>query len=280
MCQKVSEIRHSGVRAVLQNHLNDRGLEIHHDGDLPARSGLGSSSSFIVGLLNAVSALKGQMSTRLEVALEAIRIEQEVLGETVGVQDQMMASFGGLQHLRFARSGSLSAAPLFPPIERIRQFEDHLMFIFTGQARTSSEIAKQYVPSLLDKSAVLSQYDAMVEEGIQILHSQNRAIEDFGALLHEGWLLKRSLSSVVSNPAIDSIYDEARRCGALGGKLLGAGGGGFMMLFAPPDVHFRIRESLHALIEVPVQIDNGGSQVIFFDRQQDYFITDGARVIS
>lgn len=277
LCSQISEIKHGGVRAVLEEHLFDRGVEIHHDGDLPARSGVGSSSSFTVGLLNAVNALKGRLLTRMEVATEAIRIEQEVLMETVGVQDQIMASFGGLQHLRFDRSGNLAATPVFPPPERMRHFEGHLMLVFTGQSRNSSEIAKQYVPALLQKEQILGQYNAMVEEGIQILHSEARSMKEFGSLLHEGWQLKRSLSPVVSNPAVDLAYEVAMRNGALGGKLLGAGGGGFLMLFAPPECHSRIREGLGGLIEVPVAIEHSGSQVIFFDRQQDYAEHDGMR---
>ena len=277
LCRQISEIRHSGVRAVLETHLPEGGVEIHHDGDLPARSGVGSSSSFTVGLLNAVNALKGLLATRMEVAMEAIRIEQRMLGETVGVQDQMMASFGGLQHLRFDRSGVLKASPLFPSMERLGQFERHLMLLFTGQARTSSEIAQQYVPTLLDNAKVLGQYDAMVEEGIKILHSDTRSMSEFGRLLHEAWMLKRSLSPVVSNSEIDAAYQDARSAGAWGGKLLGAGSGGFMILFAPPEAHPAIRNRLKGLIEVPFSMDHSGSQVIFYDRRQDGIASDALR---
>ncbi len=278
LCHKVAEIKHNGVRAVLSEHLPDRGVEIHHDGDLPARSGVGSSSSFVVGLLNAVNALKGNICSKYETALEAIRIEQQVLGETVGIQDQVMASFGGFQHIQIPRSGRICVTPLFPPLERQLQFERHLILFYTALSRTSSQIAGSYVPDLLKKEAALSRYVPMVEEAVRILHDPTRSLADFGHLLHEAWMIKRELSPVISNSRIDDLYETARRAGALGGKLLGAGGGGFMLLYADPAQHEKIRSSLSQLIEVPVSIDPSGSQILFFDRQQDYSFEERKRV--
>jgi D-glycero-alpha-D-manno-heptose-7-phosphate kinase len=277
LCEQIKEIKHHGVRAVLAEHLPDRGLEIHHDGDLPARSGVGSSSSFIVGLLNAVTALKGETRSNYDTAVEAIRIEQQVLGETVGVQDQIMASFGGLQHIQIPRSGPVSVTPLFPPVERQNMFEQHLMLFYTGLSRTSSQIAGSYVPDLLKKEKALLRYVPMVDEAVQILRDRGRSITDFGLLLDEAWRIKRELSPLVSNFQIDQIYHSGLQAGALGGKLLGAGGGGFLLLFAKPEHQEKIRRSLGQLIEVPISIDSGGSQILFFDRQQDYAREDQRR---
>lgn len=222
-CASVSEIRHPAVRAVCQQFFSDRGVEIHHDGDLPARSGMGSSSSFAVGLINAAHALTGNMASRMQLAREAIHLEQEVLGETVGCQDQVLASYGGLNFVRFEPSGEILVRPITISRERLRDFSSYLMLFFTGVIRTSSEVAKSYVPDIGKKEAQLASYVPMVEEASQILSSTG-SLRPFGELLHRGWMAKRSLSPEVSSPEIDAWYETARKNGAIGGKLLGAGG--------------------------------------------------------
>ena len=268
-CDSPSEIRHPAVRAVCEHFFSSQGVEIHHDGDLPARSGMGSSSSFAVGLLNAAYALTGTMTSRMQLAREAIRLEQEILRETVGCQDQVLASYGGLQFVRFDPSGEILVRPITISRDRLKVFSGHLMLFFTGMIRTSSDVAASYVPDIASKEAQLATYVPMVEEATRIL-SSGAALRPFGELLHRSWMAKRTLSPEVSNPEIDGWYEKARQNGAVGGKLLGAGGGGFLLLFAEPSVQPRVREALTELLEIPFDLDPLGSQIIFFDRQNGY----------
>ena len=235
-CQAIDEIAHPAVREVLRYLGFERGIEIHHDGDLPARSGMGSSSSFIVGLLNALYALKGQMPTKHQLALESIHIEQERLKETVGSQDQVLAAYGGFNHVSFLPHGDISVRPITIPIERLRELNAHLMLFYTGIKRTASNVAATYVSDIDNKRRQLRLMKDLLEESISILTSGEN-ISMFGELLHEGWQTKRSLSPQVSNSSVDEIYNQALSAGAIGGKLTGAGGGGFLLLFAPPQTH-------------------------------------------
>lgn len=275
-CQTIAEIKHPAVRAILNKLSCERGLEIHHDGDLPARSGMGSSSSFAVGLLHAMHALQGRMSTRYDLAMEAIDIEQNVLKEAVGSQDQTLAAMGGFNLVQFQTNGKIDVQPVTIAQDRLQELNDHLLLFYTGVARTSSQIAAGYITSLDAKAKQLHAYNEMLKEALAILTSQ-RAISEFGSLLHEAWQLKRTLSQGVSNSDVDQIYDDARRAGAIGGKLLGAGGGGFLLLFAPPECHEEIKERLGKLIEIPFRFEHSGSQVIFFDRQIDYSSKEQSR---
>lgn len=268
-CRSIDEITHPAVREVLRFMKMERGVEIHHDGDLPARSGMGSSSAFTVGLLHALHALQGQMPSKEQLAKESIHVEQEILRETVGSQDQVLAAYGGLNHVTFHSHGEISVRPMTISKTRIDELDSHLMLFYTGIKRTASDVAKSYVQSIDDKTKQLQLLSKLVVEATDILNSQND-LTAFGNLLHEAWQIKRSLSAAVTNSAVDQIYDEARRAGALGGKLTGAGGGGFMMLFAPPDRQPAIRERLQKLIHVPFQFEYTGSQIIFYDHERDY----------
>jgi D-glycero-alpha-D-manno-heptose-7-phosphate kinase len=268
-CQSVDEISHPSVREVLRYLNFDRGIEIHHDGDLPARSGMGSSSAFTVGLLNALYALKGQMADKHQLARESIEIEQNWLRENVGSQDQVATAFGGLNHITFPANGEIAVRPVTIAADRMKELNSHLMLIYTGIARTSSMIAESYVNDTDRKKRQLRVLKDLVDESVAVLNG-NRSIKAFGDLLHEAWLTKRGLSSEVTNPRIDEIYECALSGGALGGKLLGAGGGGFMLLFAPPETQKRIREKLSNLICVPFEFEFSGSQIIFFDPEADY----------
>ena len=268
-CQTVDEIAHPAVREVLRYLGIDRGVEIHHDGDLPARSGMGSSSSFTVGLLHAVHALNGYMPSKRQLAMEGIRIEQEMLKETVGSQDQVLAAFGGFNHIIFSQSGEISVMPVTLSADRLQELSSHLMLFYTGIERTASEIAASYVNTEKSKPSQLRIMKDLVEEGISILNS-GRNINAFGALLHEAWEAKRSLSPEVSNSYVDELYRHALENGALGGKLLGAGGGGFMLLFVPPSEQERVRAGLKNLIHVPFRFEFSGSQIIFFEPERDY----------
>jgi D-glycero-alpha-D-manno-heptose-7-phosphate kinase len=276
-CQEIGDIQHPAVRAILREMQFDRGLEIHHDGDLPARSGMGSSSAFAVGLLHALNALRGTMPTKEELTGEAIRIEQECLREAVGSQDQTVAAHGGFNLIQFQTSGKIAVEPVIVSPDRLEQLNDHLLLFYTGQARISSQIAAGYVSSLTGKERQLETYKEMVREALDILASR-RPLHDFGRLLDRAWELKRSLSPSVSNEEINRHYEAARQAGASGGKLLGAGGGGFLLVFAEPDAHDAIKKSLGNLLEIPFRFETSGSQVIFYDRQIDYSQKDKARL--
>ena len=263
------EIRHPAAREVLRFMQLPHGVEIHHDGDLPARSGMGSSSAFTVGLLHALHGLKAAMPGKHQLALEGIRLEQDILRETVGSQDQVTAAYGGLNHVLFLPNGEITVQPMVLPRERIESLNAHLMLFYTGLKRTASDIAQSYVNDIEASKQQMQATHAMVAEAVALLNSQNELAE-FGKLLHESWVVKRSLSPVVTNPAVDDIYEAARRAGAIGGKLAGAGGGGFMLLFAPPHSHAAIRETLKNLLLVPFKFDFNGSQIIFFDPGEDF----------
>lgn len=258
------EIKHPAVRAVLGWANCSKGLEIHHDGDLPARAGLGSSSSFTVGLLHALSALKGSYVSKDQLARDALHIEQKVIGETVGSQDQIAAAYGGLNRIEFLRSGNFSVSPVVLKKQKSKEFQKHLMLFFTGFSRIAAEVAKAQIENMGKRELELKRLRQMVDEATKILQSPGRAIEEFGDLLHEAWRCKRELSHKVSTPAVDQIYETARDAGAIGGKLLGAGGGGFMLLFARPEQQPKVKEALKHLIHVPFGFEESGSRVVLY----------------
>lgn len=261
-----NEIKHPAVRGVLQHMGITDGLEIHHDGDLPARTGLGSSSSFTVGLLHSLYALQHTMPSKAELAQTAIHIEQNVLQESVGCQDQVLAAHGGLCRVKFSSNGDIGYTSLVMKPERLTDFQDHLLLYFTGFSRTASEIAKEQIEKTKQRRVELFAMLQMVQEGISIMVG-DRDLGEFGELLHEAWMVKRGLTSQITTPMIDDIYDAARRAGALGGKLLGAGGGGFMLFFAKPEVHQRIHAALPGLLRVPFRFEGLGSQIVFYQQE-------------
>ncbi len=263
----IDQIEHPAVRAVLNEMGFAHGLEIHADADLPARSGLGSSSSFIVGLLHSLYALKGERVSQDFLAKEAIRIEQEVIRENVGSQDQTAAAYGGMNVIHFFPDGGFKVEPLVIPAARYQELNSHLMLFFTGFSRIASEVAKAKIDNLDNKSSELHRMRRMVDESIDMLCGRHD-IRAFGELLHDAWSFKRTLSDKVTNPQIDAIYEAAQKAGAIGGKLLGAGGGGFMLLFVEPEKQSAVRKSLYNLIHVPFQFESSGSQVIYYQPQR------------
>ena len=273
-CQTLDEIRHPAVREGLRYVNLDHGVEIHHDGDLPARSGMGSSSAFTVGLLHALYALKGQMLGKDQLAKESIYIEQERLNEAVGCQDQVLTAYGGLNHISFFQNGKFSFVPITVRPERIQDLNSHLMLFYTGIKRTASDIALTY--DIERKQRQLHIMKDLVDEGLLILNSESD-ITAFGELLHEAWKVKRTLSPKVSNSHIDEIYNRALVAGAIGGKLTGAGGGGFMLLFVPPDRQEKVKEAFNKLIHVPFRFESAGSQIIFFNPEESYVAEAQAR---
>jgi len=259
---RVEDIQHPAVREALL-HLGIReGIEIHHDGDLPKMTGLGTSSSFTVGLLHALHALRGEFRSKIQLAEEAIHVERDRCGDRVGSQDQVCAAFGGLNHIRFAPDDSISVDPIPLPAERMAKFQDSLLLFFTGFSRYSSEVVAEQLQNVPRKQKELAEMAAMVGQGLRIL-TEGRDLGDFGRLLHESWLIKRSLSSRVSTPEIDAMYETARKAGATGGKITGAGGGGFLLLFVEPDRQAAVRQALAHLLHVPFDLDHSGSQIIF-----------------
>ena len=262
--KEISEIQHPAVKAVFDWAKVSDGLEVHHDGDLPARSGLGSSSAFTVGLLHALAALRGQMVTNERLAKDAINIEQNIIGENVGSQDQISAAFGGFNRIDFQRDNTFSVNPVILSTSRQNELHKHLMLCFTGFTRIASNIEASKIANLADRTVELKAMHAMVDEALEILQDESISIETFGKMLHEGWLYKKSLSDKVSTVEIDSIYDKALKAGAIGGKILGAGGGGFLLLFAKPEDHDRIRRELDGLVHVPFNFENSGSKVVLY----------------
>ncbi len=257
-----SEIQHPSVRAVLEYLHPDCGISILHDGDIPARSGIGSSSAFTVGLLNGLFTLLGKPVSAKILAETAIYVEQELIRETVGCQDQICCSYGGFNVIDFHQDGNFSVHPLQLPEQRMLEFKSHLMLIYTGISRISSEVAEEQNRKLPENAARLQQLSEFANQAEEILLS-NCDLRAFGELLHQSWLIKRSLSRQISSPELDQIYQCAMSAGAYGGKLLGAGAGGFMLFFVPPEKQCRVTAALPGFLRVPFDFDMEGSKIIF-----------------
>jgi D-glycero-alpha-D-manno-heptose-7-phosphate kinase len=262
-----AQIDHPSVRETLRYMGITEGVEVHYDGDIPARTGIGSSSSFTVGLLHALYALRGRMPSKRQLAEDAILIEQQLIGENVGAQDQVAAAFGGFNHIAFLPGGGFDVSPVILPAERLKAFVEHLLLVFTGFSRNASEIAAKQVQATPLRRAELRAMRDMVDEALAIVSGRGD-LADFGRLLHEGWRLKRSLTEAISTPAIDDIYTAAQTAGALGGKLLGAGGGGFALFFVRPEDRSRVVGRLAGLTQVPFALDTTGSQVIVYQPEE------------
>jgi D-glycero-alpha-D-manno-heptose-7-phosphate kinase len=260
----VAEIQHPAVRGVLTDCGITDGLEIHHNADLPARSGLGSSSSFTIGLLNALYALDHKMIAKRELAREAIRIEQEVLKENVGSQDQLWAAYGGFNRIEFFPDGTFSVMPLILDPGRREQLQQSMMLFFTGFSRFASDFAQDQVKNISSRKNQLRTMRSMVDSAVSILLDKSSSIRELGELLHESWRLKRELADSVSNREIDQIYEAGREAGAIGGKLLGAGGGGFMVFVVEPEKREQVRERLKDLIHVTIGFENEGSKIVLY----------------
>jgi D-glycero-alpha-D-manno-heptose-7-phosphate kinase len=260
-----SQIEHPSVRACLQYLQVPNGISITHDGDLPARSGIGSSSSFTVGLINALQTYLSKPITTHELALEAINIEQNVIGESVGVQDQIMAAYGGIKVLELSGANT-KVRDLKIPDSYVDDLEHHIMLGFSGISRLSEVQAKKQVDSIKEGKSVqtLEAMQKLTLEALRVFeHESSSSIKDIGLLLQEQWNYKKTLTDSVSNSDINSIYDAAIQAGAYGGKLMGAGGGGFFMLLAPPDAHQKIKDALKQInVWIPFKFDYEGSKII------------------
>lgn len=249
------ELKHHSARGCLSHLGIENGFEISHMGDLPARSGLGSSSAFTVGLLHALHAERGDFIGKSDLARQAIFVERDVLKETVGIQDQIACAHGGLNLIEFDKSGTHVVTPLRLPDELSTALSDRLMLVYTGRQRFASEIASAQVSNVSNKERELNEIVALAYQAATLLTAGD--LDGFGSLLHETWLLKRGLSDKVSDPELDGIYAKARDAGALGGKILGAGGGGFFLFYVNDKT--AVREAL-GLPDIPVTFDWDGSQ--------------------
>ena len=262
--QTLDEIQHPSVRECLRFMGIEDGIQLVHTGDIPARSGIGSSSSFTVGLLQALYALKGQMVTKRKLAYDAIHVEQEMIGENVGSQDQVVAAFGGLNRIEFGSHRGMWVTPVTIGEERLEKLQSSLMLYFTGFSRFASDIASEQIKKTPCKLKELGEMRQMVDHAVTILNGPEGNVNEFGDLLHDSWMLKRSLTNKVSTSEIDQMYESARRAGALGGKLCGAGGGGFLLLFVPPEKQQAVKDSLRDLLLVPFRFETLGSHVVLY----------------
>jgi len=263
-CQFLDELIHPSVRECLRFMEIQEGIEIHTMSDLPAQTGLGSSSSFTVGLLNALYAYKGKTVPALKLAQDAIYVEQKLIGERVGVQDQCAAAVGGLNVFEFRTDGIIGNKPVIMPERRKRDFKNRLMLFYTGVQRFAEDVLKEQIDKTQKGHIAtdLSHIREMVDKGFSILTSDDD-MNIFGKLLHTAWLSKKKLSSAISNSLLDDIYNKAMNAGAMGGKLLGAGGGGFFLFYVEPDKQEAIRQALSGYQEVTFDFDSDGSKTIF-----------------
>lgn len=268
--QTIAEIEHPSVRECLGFMNVDRGIEMQHNADLPAMSGLGSSSAFTVGLLNALYALKGKMTTKRQLALDAVHVEQERIKENVGSQDQTIAAFGGLNMIRFGGPQKVTVYPITIEQDRVDSLYNHLMLFFTGFPRNASKIAEEQIKQTPYKKSELTIMMEMVDEAVDILNGSGERLLDFGKLLHESWQIKRSLTRHISTPVIDDIYQAGLEAGATGGKLLGAGGGGFILFFVKPELRLQVINKLKKLLFVPFRFEGLGSQIIYYAPENNY----------
>lgn len=260
---EIDEIDHPSIRETMKYFGINYGLDLHYNTDIPARSGIGSSSSFTVGLIHALYGLGGRIVSKRQLAADAIHIEQDLIKEAVGSQDQIAAAFGGLNHIKFKQDMSFEVQPMTISENRLREFNDHLVLIFTGFQRFASDIEKDKIQKISSNFDSLHHMAKSTEQAVEILGSDTDICE-FGGLMNDNWQLKKSLSDKVSNQAIDDIYQLGINNGAIGGKLLGAGGGGFMLFFVKPENREKLRTSLKDYLYVPFQFDKTGSQVIYY----------------
>lgn len=262
----VEDIEHPAIRNAMKM-LDMHALRLTYDADLPARSGLGTSSSFAVGMLNAFYALKGKYASQKKLADDAIYLERTLCGEAGGWQDQIAAAFGGLNRIKFTEDG-YEVLPIVISPERKRQLNDNLLLFFTGFTRLSSDIQKINSATKGDRIAKLREMYTLVGEAEKVLTNKNADLDDFGRLLHCTWKLKRETGSAVSTSMVDALYERGMSAGALGGKLLGAGGGGFMLFYVQPEYKEPVLKAMSDLLYIPFQFETGGSRVIHYTPEE------------
>ena len=262
LCDSVDQIQHPIVRESLKRLSVERGLEIVSVADLPAQAGMGSSSSFTVGLLHALHALAGHVVTPARLAEQACEVEIERLKEPIGKQDQYIAAYGGMQMVRFMPNGDVTVDPVICPRGTRQELNRRLVLFFTGRTRNAREVLAKQRATIDSQRETLRRMCRIAEQLREVL-TVGMNLNDFGQLLHQAWEAKRSLESSISNQAIDDFYERGIKAGALGGKLLGAGSGGFLLFYCEPHLQARLRRALSGLVEVPFSFEPEGSKVIF-----------------
>ena len=263
----VNDIQHPAIREAMKM-LDMQEIRLTYEADLPARSGLGTSSSFAVGMLNAFYALKGKYADKKKLADEAIYLERVLCNEAGGWQDQIAASFGGMNRIEFSEDGYEVLSIIISP-DRKQQLNDNLLMFFTGFTRFSSDLQKaNNISGTDDKRAKLKQMYELVNEAEQVLVNKNRDLDDFGRLLDKTWRLKKGTGSAISTDSIDGLYEKGIEAGALGGKLLGAGGGGFLLFYVQPEKQNAVKEAMKELLYIPFKFENGGTRVIHYSPEQ------------
>lgn len=264
----IEDIEHPLIRECMRLH-DIHEIRLTYEGDLPARTGLGTSSTFAVGMLNAFCALKGKMMSKRQLAQDAIYVEREVLKEHGGWQDQVAAAFGGLNRIDF-RDGDFEVHPIVISPERKKELDDNLLLFYTGIQRFSSEIQADTFAKPIDKTLQLKDMLALVDDAEKVLCDKDASLNEFGRLLDTTWKLKRGTGAKVSNGSIDELYSKAMNAGALGGKLLGAGGGGFLLFYCEKEKQESLKKAMERLMIVPFNFENGGTQVLYY-APQTYF---------
>ena len=258
----VDEIQHPAIRNAMKM-LDMHELRLSYDADLPARSGLGTSSSFAVGMLNAFYALKGKYADKKKLADNAIYLERVLCAEAGGWQDQIAASFGGFNRINFSADG-YTVKPLIISPQRKEMLNNNLMMFFTGFTRFSSDVQKANAAAKQDKSAQLREMYQLVGEAERVLTDKDCDLNEFGRLLDYTWKLKRQTGSAVSTENINRLYAKGMAAGAIGGKLLGAGGGGFLVFYVPEEYQESVRNAMSDLLYIPFKFENGGTQVVHY----------------
>ena len=258
----IEDIQHPAIRNAMKM-LDMHEIRLTYEADLPARSGLGTSSSFAVGMLNAFYALKGKYADKKKLADEAIYLERVLCNEAGGWQDQIAASFGGLNRINFSADG-YEVLPVIISPERKRQLNDNLLMFFTGFTRFSSDVQKANNVTSTDKKTQLKEMYALVDDAEEILTNKNKSLDDFGYLLDHTWKLKRQTGNSISTSNIDALYQKGVEAGALGGKLLGAGGGGFLLFYVQPEKQDAVKLAMRDLLYIPFKFEDGGTQVIHY----------------
>lgn len=259
----IEDIEHPLIRECMRLH-DIHEIRLTYEGDLPARTGLGTSSTFAVGMLNAFCALKGKMMSKRQLAQEAIHVERDILQEHGGWQDQVAAAYGGFNRIDF-KDGDFSVHPIIISAERKKELDDNLLLFYTGIQRFSSEIQADTFAKPVDKTQQLKDILDLVDEAEDILCDKNASLNEFGKLLDTTWKLKRGTGAKVSNGSIDELYSKAIKAGALGGKLLGAGGGGFLLFYCEKEKQKALKTALEQLMIVPFKFEIEGTQILYYN---------------
>ena len=261
------EIQHPAIRNAMEM-LDIHNIRLTYDADLPARSGLGTSSSFAVGMLSAFYALKGKYADKKKLADQAIYLERVLCQEAGGWQDQIAASYGGFNRINFNKDGTYDVLPIIISPDRKKQLDDNLLMFFTGFTRFSSDVQKANAADYADKTKQKLEMLELVDEAEAVLEDNSCDLDDFGRLLDRTWKLKRQTGSAISNDGIDALYQKGIAAGALGGKLLGAGGGGFLVFYVQPEKKVAVMEAMKDLLYVPFHFEDGGSQVLYYAAEE------------